>query len=277
MKSLKSILAKAIVTVSLIAGFTNAHAHSEAFKPEFVDTLVSPYLTIQEALAADKLTDARGGAQIFLTALKKGPSESDAPGIEELATSSGAIVASKNIADARSGFLALSKEMQPLIEHVGTTNKTDLFVVHCPMAFDGQGANWIQDDKTVANPYYGARMLRCGDVQKQIAEGTGQIEGNAKNAQSSTKAELIPASAALIAAQGPAYPDMCVVSDEPLVEGEILDFSYRGELVRFCCKGCRKDFMEDPEGFMNKLQAMKTASSQKARSESGHNHESHRH
>src|SRR5690625_1442432 len=142
MKSLKSILAKAIVTVSLIAGFTNAHAHSEAFKPEFVDTLVSPYLTIQEALAADKLTDARGGAQIFLTALKKGPSESDAPGIEELATSSGAIVASKNIADARSGFLALSKEMQPLIEHVGTTNKTDLFVSH--RAMDNEEVGFIR-------------------------------------------------------------------------------------------------------------------------------------
>lgn len=274
---MKSFLKTTIAIVGIIAGFANAHAHSDAFKPEFVDTLVPPYLKIQEALAADKLADARSGAQNLLAAVDKGPSESDAPGIEKIANAAGTITASKNIADARGGFLALSKEMQPLIEHVGTTSTTDLFVVHCPMAFDGQGANWIQDDKTVANPYYGARMLRCGSVQKQIAEGAGQIEGNASNEGSSAKAELIPASAALIAAQGPAYPDMCVVSDEPLVEGEILDFSYRGELVRFCCKGCRKDFMDDPEGYMKKLQTMKNASSPRHDSEVRQVHEGHNH
>ncbi len=33
---------------------------------------------------------------------------------------------------------------------------------HCPMAFDDTGADWIQEGDTVANPYFGSAMLRCG-------------------------------------------------------------------------------------------------------------------
>jgi len=32
------------------------------------------------------------------------------------------------------------------------------------MAFSGKGGAWRQKDKTINNPYWGARMLRCGMV-----------------------------------------------------------------------------------------------------------------
>jgi len=38
------------------------------------------------------------------------------------------------------------------------------------MAFDNDGAYWIQQGTTTANPYYGAMMLRCGS-QKEILGG----------------------------------------------------------------------------------------------------------
>ena len=41
-----------------------------------------------------------------------------------------------------------------------------LYLIFCPMAFDGKGGYWFQDSETVANPYYGSKMLDCGDVQK---------------------------------------------------------------------------------------------------------------
>lgn len=274
---MKSILTRSIIIVSLIAGATKAHAHFNPFEPKVVETLVQPYLNIQQALAADKLTEAHMEAQALKTAATLARARSRTPDIAKLRAAVAAILASKDLPTARAGFLALSKEMQPLIEHVGTTNKTDLFVLHCSMAFDGQGASWIQDDRMVANPYYGPRMLRCGSAQNQIAKGSGQIEGHASNRRSSEEAKLMPASAALIEAQGSSYPDMCVVSDEPLVEGEIQEFSYQGELVRFCCKGCSKDFMEDPEGYMTKLHAMKSASSHEAPGATAHDHANHSH
>ncbi len=36
------------------------------------------------------------------------------------------------------------------------------------MAFDFDGADWIQRNATVANPYFGAQMLRCGSEEERL-------------------------------------------------------------------------------------------------------------
>jgi Cu(I)/Ag(I) efflux system membrane fusion protein len=36
------------------------------------------------------------------------------------------------------------------------------------MAFENKGARWLQQDEEVRNPYFGAAMFRCGEVEKQI-------------------------------------------------------------------------------------------------------------
>jgi hypothetical protein len=55
----------------------SAFAHSKAFTPEFVDTLVVPYLHIQEKLAGDDLEHSKAAAAILLTALSEGPQSED--------------------------------------------------------------------------------------------------------------------------------------------------------------------------------------------------------
>ena len=42
-------------------------------------------------------------------------------------------------------------------------------VFHCTMAFE-DGADWLQRGDTTANPYYGDRMLRCGDRVRGLQE-----------------------------------------------------------------------------------------------------------
>ncbi len=37
-------------------------------------------------------------------------------------------------------------------------------ILACPMAFAGRGARWIQAPGPIANPYFGAAMLRCGET-----------------------------------------------------------------------------------------------------------------
>lgn len=44
---------------------------------------------------------------------------------------------------------------------------------YCPMAHGGKGAAWLQPQDNVLNPYYGAMMLRCGDVEQQYPHGAG--------------------------------------------------------------------------------------------------------
>jgi len=50
---------------------------------------------------------------------------------------------------------------QRLTPYVTTYKLTGQFVVvHCSMA----KGSWLQADRSVANPYYGASMLTCGEI-----------------------------------------------------------------------------------------------------------------
>ena len=62
---------------------------------------------------------------------------------------------------------------------------------------------------------------------------------------------------ALIEAQVKTYPlDKCVVSGEPLdAMGGPLDVLYGTQLVRLCCKGCKKAFHKDAAAMVAKINA----------------------
>lgn len=46
------------------------------------------------------------------------------------------------------------------------------YEAYCPMARDGEGASWLQREAELRNPYFGAMMLRCGDIVRRFgAEG----------------------------------------------------------------------------------------------------------
>jgi Cu(I)/Ag(I) efflux system membrane fusion protein len=40
--------------------------------------------------------------------------------------------------------------------------------VFCPMAFDFKGALWLQRAAEIDNPFFGAAMLRCGEVRESF-------------------------------------------------------------------------------------------------------------
>lgn len=72
---MKNILHMAL---GLLLSISVLQAHSDAFKPTFVDTLVDPYLSMQKGLAADDLQAAQVGAAAFLKAMKHAPHEGGA-------------------------------------------------------------------------------------------------------------------------------------------------------------------------------------------------------
>jgi Cu(I)/Ag(I) efflux system membrane fusion protein len=46
------------------------------------------------------------------------------------------------------------------------------YLTFCPMARDNKGAYWLQTVDTVYNSFYGASMLRCGEIKTPLpAEG----------------------------------------------------------------------------------------------------------
>jgi len=49
--------------------------------------------------------------------------------------------------------------------------------------------------------------------------------------------------------------DKCIVSDEKLGEmGKPYVHEYKGREIKFCCKGCLKDFQKDPDKYVKKLE-----------------------
>jgi YHS domain-containing protein len=73
---------------------------------------------------------------------------------------------------------------------------------------------------------------------------------------------LFPIAALADSAKTDTYPlKTCVVSGEKLGEmGKPYSYTYEGREIRFCCKGCVKDFKADPAKYLKKLDAaQKTA------------------
>ena len=72
-----------------------------------------------------------------------------------------------DIGAAREKFAALSKELTLAVVQFGAPAET-LYQFKCPMAMDNRGATWLQLDDSTRNPYFGAAMLQCGEVQQVL-------------------------------------------------------------------------------------------------------------
>lgn len=71
-----------------------------------------------------------------------------------------------SISQARSQFFDHSKAMIELAR-MGV-HEGEVFRAHCPMARDNAGADWLQPNNELLNPYFGASMLRCGSIEEAI-------------------------------------------------------------------------------------------------------------
>ncbi|MFT7272125.1 MAG: copper chaperone CopZ, partial [Spirosomataceae bacterium] len=76
------------------------------------------------------------------------------------------IAGTNDVKKQRQAFITLSADMYELIK----VSKVDepVYVQFCPMANNGEGANWLSKESAVKNPYYGSMMLTCGSVKEAI-------------------------------------------------------------------------------------------------------------
>ena len=69
----------------------------------------------------------------------------------------------KSLDDARISFKPISKATIQLAARVrGDDAHTTFIHFYCPMVPGGEG-DWLQPSKPLANPYWGSKMLRCGN------------------------------------------------------------------------------------------------------------------
>ena len=140
--------------------------------------VIEGYLTLQNALAADDVSEAGKSAQrVFkaLSVVEMGLLGEEAHSVW-MQSSSGITEALKsidkaeNIEQAREAFKSLSDEVIVVVQRFRVFGSKSLYKFNCPMAFDNKGADWLQSDKDTRNPYFGASMLKCGQVMEVIGE-----------------------------------------------------------------------------------------------------------
>ena len=74
----------------------------------------------------------------------------------------------KSINEARKAFNGLSQSIISLEQSFGHKSSDSYYEIFCPMAFNNSGASWLSKSKDVNNPYFGASMLRCGEVKQEF-------------------------------------------------------------------------------------------------------------
>jgi Cu(I)/Ag(I) efflux system membrane fusion protein len=140
--------------------------------------VVEKYFPLQAALAGD---DKDGAARVAgemleaLSAVDMGLVSGEAHNVwmdnsMKMKAALDKIKEAEGIEPMREEFEKLSNELIAVVEQFGANGANTLYKLHCPMAFDNKGADWLQVDEDVRNPYFGASMLKCGQVIEVIGE-----------------------------------------------------------------------------------------------------------
>jgi hypothetical protein len=153
------------------ASFTNVDANVAIY----VKKLTDHYLQLKNSLIAGKAIEAGDAAQhlseaikgfdkSLLTADQKKVYDQYEAGLKENAEhiAQGA----SDIEHQRERFANMSEGMYAIVKAFGG-GKT-LYHDHCPMAKNGKGAMWLSETKEIKNPYFGEKMMECGEVEEKI-------------------------------------------------------------------------------------------------------------
>lgn len=130
---------------------------------EALNAIYPHYVKLTEAL----VTGRKGDAKIITSNIEAGAQGVKASPL--LKRYAGQIVSASSLDAQRQAYAKMSEEYIALVKNAGVKNG-ELYMTHCPMAFDGKGASWLSQSKVVRNPYMGAEMLTCGEVKETITE-----------------------------------------------------------------------------------------------------------
>jgi Cu(I)/Ag(I) efflux system membrane fusion protein len=137
--------------------------------------LYDGYFALQTALAADQLKASQEAFASLAALLKKPQALRAESGIlwdalRAQLFSTFEYQDTLSMVQIRERFEALSLALIALQEKIGHPGSAPIFLAYCPMAFNNRGSSWLQSrDPEIANPYFGAEMLRCGEIKQRFA------------------------------------------------------------------------------------------------------------
>jgi hypothetical protein len=128
-----------------------------------MQSTTSPALTAYMELKNSLVEDNHESAEKAAKNMMQAPEISD-----EMKNNLSRIAESGDLEEQRKYFSMLSTQLYEMAKSEKITDKT-LYWTHCPMAMDGDGANWLSMNEKIRNPYMGQKMPGCGSVQETIS------------------------------------------------------------------------------------------------------------
>lgn len=142
-----------------------------------LNDLPQHYFAMWEALHSDDLEAWQRAAEEFYQAADAMSWPHNMHDLHaELSTGAGHVHHVGSLERARELFQVHSQAMIALAR--ADYLEANAYLMFCPMAFDNQGAYWLQPDSRLLNPYFGSSMLRCGDRVERFEANHDNHEGH---------------------------------------------------------------------------------------------------
>jgi Cu(I)/Ag(I) efflux system membrane fusion protein len=166
--------------------------------PEFLKALtpvISEYLRLKEALVTEQVDEAAQAAEKLSALVDKVSAQALDPKAKEvwtklaetMTTNLKTIAENMEIEVQRKAFDPLSECFARVVMAFRHVMEGPLFLYHCPMAFDKQGAYWLEAKQDPRNPYFGEKpfkgqdMLKCSELVEKIPPETSIAEERSDN------------------------------------------------------------------------------------------------
>lgn len=146
-----------------------SESDKKALMPVFMD-----YLKIKDALVNDDFESAKSGLQKMSGSVENLKAKNLSAAISEIwkqrqpnfSEIIQALEKSKDIKQLRDDFDKLSNALIGLARSANPM--PGMYVLHCPMANNNTGADWLSMSSEIKNPYYGSAMISCGEVKSTL-------------------------------------------------------------------------------------------------------------
>lgn len=155
----------------------NGNRYSESFTTSF-NNVLNAYYNLKDAFVkSDTVAVNSAGTQLknLLDSLKLDEvqqidtvafsSISGRPG--DAAAEITAMLSEKELEKKRESFEMISGAFYDLLRAV-RPNGVTAYYQYCPMAFNDKGAYWLSNADSIRNPYFGKKMLTCGEVKETL-------------------------------------------------------------------------------------------------------------
>jgi len=138
-----------------------AATNSTSLKDDKLDAVFQQYKLLTMALTEGNVAEAKVAALAIETGAKQ---------IQDgktLAVTAAQITSGADIEAQRTSYASLNDALITLLKASGLNNG-ELYIAHCPMALNDQGASWVSNSKEIKNPYFGEEMLTCGSIKETV-------------------------------------------------------------------------------------------------------------